>query len=233
MDLSRAIEALKGGGTVLLYDFDSREAEVDLVIHASNVTEEKVNFMRRAAGGLICFATTDTLLGSLGLPFMADALRRIGLDGLVKRPRYGDEPAFSIYVNHVDTTTGIRDPDRALTIRKLWEVVELAARDIDKAREKFFSDFYSPGHLPILGARIGRRWGHTEMAVLLALLSGLSPAVVIVEYLGEGVAPVTLSEAVKMGQLIGAPVVRGEEVKRYWESLGDSSKASIGVAPWV
>ncbi len=233
MDPLRAAETLKNGGAILLYDFDNREAEVDLVVHASSITEEKVNFMRRVAGGLICFATTDTLLGSLGLPFMVEALKRAGLGRLVKRPRYGDEPAFSIYVNHVDTATGIRDADRALTIRKLWEVVELAVRDVDKARERFFSDFYSPGHLPILGARIGRRWGHTEMAVLLALLSGLSPAVVIVEYLGEDVTPVSLNQAVKVGELIGAPVVRGEEVKRYWDTMGDPAKASIGTAPWV
>ncbi len=233
MSVPKAVETLRNGGPVLLYDFDNREAEVDLVMHARYITEKHVNFMRRAAGGLICFATTETLLKSLGLPFMTEILNRVGLGRLARRPRYGDEPAFSIYVNHVDTATGIRDSDRAMTIVKLWEVVELAGRNMEKAREKFFAEFYSPGHLPVLGARVGVRWGHTEMAVILARLSGLSPAVVIVEYLGEGTEPITLSDAERIGSSIGAPVVKGEEVKQYWEALSDAAKASTSAIPQI
>ena len=72
---SIAVEALKRGEVVLLYDFDDREGETDLVIGAEFVTPEHVWQLRRDAGGLICVAIDPAICSNLGLPYIADVLK--------------------------------------------------------------------------------------------------------------------------------------------------------------
>jgi 3,4-dihydroxy 2-butanone 4-phosphate synthase len=101
---------------------------------------------------------------------------------------YGDRPAFAIPINHKRVYTGITDNDRALTIRSMAELAE-SGLEQDAVRERFFSEFYSPGHIFLLiGRGIERRRGHTELSLELARRAGLSGAVVLCEMLGKGKA---------------------------------------------
>jgi len=177
------------GRPVLLFDSFHREAEVDMVFYAEGIDSSKISYLRKHAGGLICFVSGRIFREALDLPYMRDLmklhphLKRIS----EKNPRYGDPPAFNIWVNHVNVRTGISDEDRALTIRGLAEVARMIYSGyFDVARDIFYRDFYSPGHVPILTSRgLANRKGHTELATALALLTGLTPAMVIAEMLDE------------------------------------------------
>lgn len=194
----------------MLYDGDGREAEVDLVMRADVATPHRVRWLRKNAGGLLCFVTTEEVGRSLGLDFLSEAYRRMGFR---TRASYGDEPAFMGYVNHVRTRTGIRDADKALTLRELAALAVLAAEDPHAARLRFLEEFYMPGHVPVLGARLGRRWGHTELAAMLAARAGLPPALAIIEVLGDSTEAMPLDEAEELAAMLGVPLVRGDELR--------------------
>ncbi|MEM0369210.1 MAG: 3,4-dihydroxy-2-butanone-4-phosphate synthase [Pyrobaculum sp.] len=212
--IKKAIEALRNGGVVMLYDGDGREAEVDFVLRADVVTPAVVHWLRKNAGGLMCFVTTEEIGKVLGLNFLSEYYRKLGF--FTKTP-YGDEPAFMGYVNHIATKTGIRDVDKATTIRELARVVKIALETPAAAREEFWKNFYMPGHVPILGGRIGRRWGHTELSLILAKAAGIPPAVVIIEALGDHLEAMPLEEAKQLAATLGLPLVTGEEVKSLIE----------------
>ncbi len=211
--VSEAVRALRNGIPVLIYDDASRENEVDYVIHASRVDVDVIYEMRTLAGGLICYAMPHTLASELGLMFMHELLQRTELKGLVKKPSYGDWPAFSVWVNHVNVATGIRDEDRALTIRELDGVVSMLVKGLtDDARRKFFGEFMAPGHVPILiGRSIRERRGHTELSLYLAGLAGLQPSIALAEMLRKGGA-LTLDEAKKVSREYGYPLVTSKEI---------------------
>lgn len=211
MDVEGAIEALRSGGLVMIYDGDDREGEVDLVMRADAATPSRIRWLRLNAGGLLCFVTTEEIGRALGLEYLSEYFSRRGLSNL---PRYGDEPAFMGYVNHKKTATGVRDSDKALTVRELAKVVELALKDVEAARREFAENFYAPGHVPLLGARLGRRWGHTELSTVLARLAGIPPALVIVEILGASTEAMPLAEAEELAEGLGVPLVAGEELKK-------------------
>jgi len=192
IDWSKIRNALLSGKPVLVFDSASREAEVDMVFYAESIDWSKIAYMRKNAGGLICFASGRLFREALNLPYLQDLLStNDDLSQLgVKKPKYGDPPAFNIWVNHVETKTGINDYDRALTIKRLFEVARLVYKGfIFEAREIFRNEFYAPGHVPIITSRgLANRKGHTELTVALALITGLTPAMVISEMLSDGVS---------------------------------------------
>ncbi|MGC8542956.1 MAG: 3,4-dihydroxy-2-butanone-4-phosphate synthase [Vulcanisaeta sp.] len=211
--IEKAIDALRQGKIIFIHDSDNREDEVDAVIRADFVTPSVITWMRKNAGGLICFVTEDAVGRQLGLNFMSNILRDVGFNGLVKRPGYGDDPAFSIYVNHVKTKTGIRDRDRALTITRLADVIKLVNDGkVNEARRLFNEEFYAPGHVPILLGRIGRRFGHTELSLMLAKMANVPPALVIVEMLSDDGEALSKDIVAKIANNLGSIVVDGYEI---------------------
>ncbi len=211
--IERALELLRQGRIIFIHDSDSREDEVDAVIRADYVTPSVITWMRKNAGGLICFVTEDSVGRQLGLDFMSNALRKLGLNGLIKRPGYGDDPAFSIYVNHVKTVTGIRDRDRALTITRLASIVKMVSEgQVMEARRAFYEEFYAPGHVPILLGRVGRRFGHTELSLVLSKMAGIPPALVIVEVLSDDGGALSKDAVSKVASELGTVLLDGDEI---------------------
>lgn len=162
-----ALADLRAGQMIVVVDDEGRENEGDLVLAAEPITPAAINFMATHARGLICVALTAARLDELQLPMMVGALENTARHGT----------AFAVSVDAVrDTTTGISAFDRAATIRAL---VDPTTRPTDLAR---------PGHIFPLRAHpqgvLGRA-GHTEAAVDLVRLAGLSPAGVICEILSE------------------------------------------------
>src|SRR2546426_8197505 len=78
MELERAISALRRGEFVLVYDGDGREEETDLTMASEFVKPDSVRILRKEAGGLICATLSGEVRERIGLPFMADVLRRSG-----------------------------------------------------------------------------------------------------------------------------------------------------------
>ncbi len=156
--------ALKRGEIVVVTDDENRENEGDLVAAAAKITPEIISFMATHGRGLICAPLTEERAGELNLYSMAAM----------------NDPYCTAFTQSVDvregTTTGISAFDRAKTIEALI------------APDTSSEDFISPGHVFPLAARSGgvlRRAGHTEAAVDLARIAGLSPAGVICEIMKD------------------------------------------------
>jgi 3,4-dihydroxy 2-butanone 4-phosphate synthase / GTP cyclohydrolase II len=163
--IEEAIEEIRQGRILVVVDDEDRENEGDLVIAADRVTPEAVNFMAKYGRGLICMPMTGERLDELQISMMvSDNTAPMGT-------------AFTVTVDaRRGVTTGTSAYDRAVTIRTL---VDPQTRAEDLTR---------PGHILPLRAMPGgvlRRAGHTEAAVDLARLAGLSPAGVICEVLDE------------------------------------------------
>lgn len=209
-----AVEDLRRGKCVLIYDWPDRESEVDMVCYAGHIDAEKVYMLRTEAGGLICFATSEEVAKALELPLFTDLLGmsdRLRL--LVKRARYGDVSPFALWVNSVGVRTGISDEDRARTIKELHHVVSLVTSGrADEGKRLFYENFYAPGHIPILISRgLKHRRGHTELAIVLTKLAKLPPSVVFVEMLDYSTS-MSLHKAREYAEKRGLTLVTGEEV---------------------
>ncbi|WP_196593231.1 bifunctional 3,4-dihydroxy-2-butanone-4-phosphate synthase/GTP cyclohydrolase II [Pectinatus sottacetonis] len=153
--IEKAIEDFKKGKMVLVVDDEDRENEGDLIAPAEKVTPEIINFMAIHARGLVC------------MPMEASLIDKMELNQMVANNTDNHETAFTVSVDHVDTTTGISAFERALTVQKMMQ------DDIKP------SDLRRPGHIFPLRAVAGgvmHRTGHTEATVDLARLAGLKPA---------------------------------------------------------
>lgn len=161
--IKEAIEDLKNGRMVIVVDDEGRENEGDLVIPAEMANGENINFMITHAKGLLCVSVEEEI---------ADKLR---LDPMVEKNTDNHETAFTVSVDHKDTTTGISAFERAYTINKLAESNESL-------------DFRRPGHVfPLIAKKNGvfDRKGHTEASVDLAKLAGFKGAAAICEIIKE------------------------------------------------
>jgi 3,4-dihydroxy 2-butanone 4-phosphate synthase/GTP cyclohydrolase II len=156
---------LKAGRMVVVVDDEKRENEGDLVMSASRVKAEDINFMVKYGRGLVCVPMEGKSLDDLGLYSMLGSLS----------DPFKTAWAISVDAKH-GITTGISARDRGYTIR-------LLSRKKAKA-----SDFIKPGHVFPLRAQEGGvlvRAGHTEACVDLIKLSSLEPVGVICEILNE------------------------------------------------
>ena len=158
--IEEVIEDLKAGKPVIIVDDESRENEGDLVLAAESATRESINFIIKEARGLLC------------TPMLERDLLRLGIPQMVERNTDNHETAFTVSVDHVDTTTGISPEERAVTMQKL----------IDPNAKP--EDFRRPGHVFPLRYKDGGvlvRQGHTEASIDLCKLAGLYPAAAICE----------------------------------------------------
>ena len=163
--IDEAVEAIRSGRMVVVVDDESRENEGDLTMAASKVTPEAINFMARYGRGLICLAMEPERLDQLAIPLEVN-------DNSSRR-----DTAMCVSIDaREETTTGISAADRAQTVRV---AIDPSTRPRDLTR---------PGHVFPLRARRGGvlvRAGHTEAAVDLAGIAGLTPAGVICEIMNE------------------------------------------------
>ncbi len=192
--LAAAASALGAGEPVLVFDAADREGETDLVFLSERATPELVRLARADAGGLLCTAITEELRHRLGLPFVAELLEvgaaRFPLVArLADHPRYDRRSARGITLNHRSNYTGAPDNDRAVTIRAVGELARDAVTLSDaELQDRFAGEFVSPGHVHLLYAAPGlvaERKGHTELAVSLARMAGLSESATVCEMLGD------------------------------------------------
>ncbi|MEG0970145.1 MAG: 3,4-dihydroxy-2-butanone-4-phosphate synthase, partial [Acidaminococcaceae bacterium] len=107
--VEKAIADIKAGKMILVVDDEDRENEGDLIMAAEKVTPEAINFMAKFARGLICMPATGAIMDKLQFGAM------------VAHNTDNHETAFSVSIDHVDTTTGISAHERALTILKCTE----------------------------------------------------------------------------------------------------------------
>jgi 3,4-dihydroxy 2-butanone 4-phosphate synthase/GTP cyclohydrolase II len=162
--LEDAVAALLAGRMIVVVDDVDRENEGDLVLAAETVTEEQMAFLVRHTTGIICVPMPPERVDELKLPQM------------VEDNTDSHTTAFTVSVDHVDVGTGVSARDRAATARSLANPDTMPG------------DLRRPGHIFPLRARPGgvlERSGHTEAAVDLLRMAGLSGVGVISEIVDD------------------------------------------------
>ena len=164
MEIKKAIADLRVGKMIVIVDDERRENEGDLMMAAEFVTPEKMAFIIRHTGGVVC------------APISREIADKLKLTPMVKDNQDKFTTPFTVSVDSVKTNTGISAADRCLTARML---ASANAGPTDLTR---------PGHLFPLVAKAGgvlERAGHTEAAVDLCRLANLRPAAVISELMAR------------------------------------------------
>ncbi|SDD76284.1 3,4-dihydroxy 2-butanone 4-phosphate synthase / GTP cyclohydrolase II [Paracoccus isoporae] len=180
------IEDARNGRMFILVDHEDRENEGDLVIPAQMATPDAINFMATHGRGLICLALPGERIDALGLSLMSP------------KNSSRHETAFTMSIEAREgVTTGISAHDRARTVSVAIDPTKGAA------------DIATPGHVFPLRAREGGvlvRAGHTEAAVDIPRLAGLSPAGVICEIMNEDGTMARLPDLIAFAQRHGLKI---------------------------
>lgn len=162
--VDQAIADLRAGKIILVTDDPDRENEGDMICAAEFATQANINFMATHAKGLIC------------TPMSAEVAARLGLPPMVSENTDNHETAFTVSVDHIDTTTGISAKERSYTMMKCADP------------ETRPTDLRRPGHVFPLISRYGGvlvRNGHTEATVDLLRLAGMTECGVCCEIMAE------------------------------------------------
>src|SRR6185295_15616923 len=182
-----AIADIAAGKLIIVTDDENRENEGDLIMAASMVTPETVNMMIRYGSGIVCVPTVE------------HQLRRLGLGPMVARNRESHRTDFTVSVDAAEgVTTGISAYDRTRTIKLLADPTTRP------------DQLVQPGHVFPLRARPGgvlERAGHTEAAVDLATLAGLSPMGVLCELVNDDGTVQRLPQLIEFKQKFGLKMI--------------------------
>ncbi|MFC1749372.1 bifunctional 3,4-dihydroxy-2-butanone-4-phosphate synthase/GTP cyclohydrolase II, partial [Pseudomonadota bacterium] len=176
-------------------DDEDRENEGDLVMAAEKITPEKVNFMCKEGRGLIC------------APISSDIADNLNLTPMVAKNTEKEKTNFTVSVDlKVGTTTGICASDRAKTLKALG------------AKKTRAADFLRPGHVfPLIGKSGGVlvRAGHTEAAIDLSRLAGLSEAGVICEIIKDDGEMARLPDLTKFAKTNNLKIISIKDLIEY------------------
>lgn len=192
-----ALDDISNGKMVVVVDDEDRENEGDLVMAASFVTPDAINFMIRYGKGLVCLPVTEDLLDHWDLKEMVEK----------NEDRF--QTSFTVSIDaapHLGITTGISAADRARTIQTFINTASPA------------KDIVSPGHIfPLRAKKMGvlRRAGHTEAAVDLARMAGLVPAGVICEIIKEDGQMARVPDLIEFAKIHGLKMITIKELIRH------------------
>ncbi len=192
--IEEALRDIKEGKVILVIDDPDRENEGDLICAAEFATTENVNMMATDAKGLIC------------MPMSGEMCEELGLEQMVGVNTDNHSTAFTVSIDHVDTTTGISAAERSYTAMKCVE---------DGVRAQ---DFRRPGHMFPLRAREGGvlvRDGHTEATVDLMKLAGLKPCGLCCEIMREDGTMMRTTELLDFAEKRDLTVITVDEIIRY------------------
>lgn len=189
-----AIDELRAGRLVLVVDDPDRENEGDLICAAEFATQKNVNFMACHAKGLIC------------MPMSKELATKLNFQQMVSENTDNHETAFTVSVDHVDTTTGISAYERSVTAMKC---VEEGTRP---------EDFRRPGHMFPLVAKQGgvlERNGHTEATVDLMRHAGLKPCGLCCEIMREDGTMMRTTELLEKAAEWGMTMISIRQLQDY------------------
>ena len=192
--IEEALEDLRQGKVILVVDDPDRENEGDFICAAEFATPENVNLMASRAKGLICMPMSEYYTKKLGLPQMV-------LDNTDNH-----ETAFTVSIDHKDTTTGISAYERSITARKSVE---------DDAKA---DDFRRPGHMfPLKAKKNGvlERNGHTEATVDLCRLAGLKEVGLCCEVMRDDGTMMRTTELYELAKELDMKFITIKDLQNY------------------
>lgn len=192
--VEEALEALRQGKMIMVTDDENRENEGDLICAAEFATTENVNFMAKYGKGLIC------------MPMTGELAEKLGLQQMVTRNTDNHETAFTVSIDHVDTTTGISAAERSITAMRA--VADGAGPE----------EFRRPGHMfPLVAKEHGvlEREGHTEATVDLVKLAGLKECGLCCEIMGDDGTMMRTPQLIEFAEKHGLVFITIEALKEY------------------
>ncbi|YCN57646.1 GTP cyclohydrolase II [Rhodococcus erythropolis] len=205
--VDHALNAIRAGRPVFVTDSADRENEGDVVLAADRVTPNWTAWTVRNTSGLLCAPMSGSRADALKLPPMV---------------AHNQDPKKTAYTVTVDSaqgiTTGISAADRAHTLRVLADPSSVA------------TDITRPGHVLPLVARPGgvlERPGHTEAAVDLCALAGISAVGVIAELVADDGSMMRFPDIAELGVRMQVPVLTIEELIRYRQLLGPPTLSGL------
>ncbi|MEQ0487651.1 GTP cyclohydrolase II [Anaerococcus murdochii] len=193
-NIEKAIEAIKNNELIIVTDDESRENEGDFICAGENVTGAMINIMAKYGRGLICTPMSEEVAQNLDIPLM------------VVNNTDNHETAFTVSVDHVNTTTGISAYERAETVR---ELVNPNSKP---------EDFRRPGHVfPLIAKKGGvvERDGHTEATVDLMKLAGKKEIGLCCEIMADDGHMMRGDDLVKLADKLGLVMTSVEEIQNY------------------
>jgi len=193
-NIEKAIEAITNDELIIVTDDESRENEGDFICAGENVTGQMINIMAKYGRGLICTPMSKEVADNINLPLM------------VTNNTDNHETAFTVSVDHVNTTTGISAFERAETIREMVNPTSKPA------------DFRRPGHVFPLIAKDGGvlvRDGHTEATVDLMKLSGKKEIGLCCEIMAEDGHMMRGDDLVKLADKLRLVMTSVAEIQDY------------------
>lgn len=192
--VEEALEALRNGEIILVTDDEDRENEGDMICAAEFATTENVNFMAAHAKGLIC------------MPMSAELCNKLHLTQMVDYNTDNHSTAFTVSIDHTETTTGISAEERGFTAR-------MAVDDNTKPE-----DFRRPGHMfPLTAKKNGvlEREGHTEATVDLMRLAGLKQCGLCCEIMRDDGTMMRSAELQEKAKEWGLKFITIQALKEY------------------
>ncbi|MCI8827749.1 MAG: bifunctional 3,4-dihydroxy-2-butanone-4-phosphate synthase/GTP cyclohydrolase II [Ruminiclostridium sp.] len=192
--IEEALEDLRNGKLILCTDDPDRENEGDFICAAEFATTENVNFMATHGKGLIC------------MPMSEEYVHRLQFPQMVTRNTDNHETAFTVSIDHVDTTTGISAAERSITAMKCVD---------ENAKPE---DFRRPGHMfPLLAKKNGvlERNGHTEATVDLLRLAGLKECGLCCEIMREDGTMMRTPELIELAEKWDIKFITIKDLQNY------------------
>lgn len=189
-----AINELQAGHLIMVVDDPDRENEGDLICAAEYATQANVNFMATHAKGLIC------------MPMSADIAHRLNFTQMVSENTDNHETAFTVSIDHKDTTTGISAAERSYTAMKCVD---------DTAKPE---DFRRPGHMFPLVAKLGgvlERNGHTEATVDLLRHAGMKQCGLCCEIMRDDGTMMRTTELLQKAKEWGLTFISIKQLQDY------------------
>jgi 3,4-dihydroxy 2-butanone 4-phosphate synthase len=216
--LRRAVKDLQAGKPIMLYDYDGREEETDIIYYGPTIEPRSIAYLRYTAGAPLSVYTDSETGNALGLVTFQALVD--GLDGpnygrlkSLAAPATGFDPRFAITLDHRSNRTGCSHLETANTISKLAALIE--HRDF----ATFETEFRSPGHVPLIIAADGflrARNGHTELILRIGEIGGLQPLMVASEFLDAYTCrSLSKERAFEFAALQDIVFITGVEVESY------------------
>ncbi|XOD70293.1 MAG: 3,4-dihydroxy-2-butanone-4-phosphate synthase [Sodalis sp. (in: enterobacteria)] len=205
--VEKALEALQNARGVLVMDDAERENEGDMIFSAEKMTVEQMVLAIRYGSGIVCLCLTEERRQQLALPMM------------VENNSSHYQTAFTVTIEAAEgVSTGVSATDRLTTIRAAI-----------KANAKP-SDLNRPGHIFPLRAQPGGvmiRGGHTEAAVDLTTLAGLSPAGVLCEVTNDDGTMAQAPEILVFARRHNMVMLTIQDLIAYRQTLSEKNKYSL------
>lgn len=198
-NIEKAISEIRKGKLIIVIDDKERENEGDLICSAELITPEQLNFIATYAKGLIC------------LPISHQLAKKLNFYPMVENNTDNHQTAFTVSVDHIETSTGISAFDRALTSNKCCD---------DNSKP---SDFRRPGHMFPLIAKEGgvlERNGHTEATVDLMKLAKLKHCGICCEIMDDDGTMMKYDKLIEFSKKWDLVLISIKELQEYIKIKG-------------